>query len=284
MKRTCDIKLAYNGFTTKYSTLKQDILYASKYGFDSIEARDYKLQDYLIESSIDDLKKLLLKHNITICTINSVEIGQNSLHGEKYDCLVGKLEWMCRIADEIGIEYIVTAPLFNENNNTYEENKEYLILLYQKLSDYFSKYKVKLGGEIISLSGAIVPNLDCALQIIKAINRNNVGLCFDCFAFYGNDSSMESIKNIPLEKLYIVHINDARKGSIKDLIQEKDRRFPGEGEIPLKEILEELKRIGYCGTYSIELITPYIWEWSAGKAIKHAYKTSKNIVYKVYRG
>ena len=283
MKRAYSIKLAYNGFTTKYSTLKQDILYASKYGFDSIEARDYKLQDYLIENSIDDLKKLLLEHNINICTINSVEIGQNSLDGEKYGNLLNKLEWMCRIADSIGAEYIITAPLFNENNNTYEENKEYLVLLYQKLSDYFCNYKVKLGFEIISLSGAMVPNLDCALEIIKAINRKNVGLCFDCFAFYGNNSSMESIKNIPLEILYIVHVNDARIGSVKDSIQEKDRRFPGEGEIPLIEILKELKKIGYYGTYSIELITPYIWEWSASKAIKHAYKTTKNIVNKVYR-
>jgi len=237
----------------------------------------------LIENTIEDLKKLLLEHRITVCAINSLEIYQSDLFDEKNSELFSKLEWMAKAADELGANYIITAPMLNDNNGPYEENKKYLKALYQKLSDYFSKYKVKLGFEIISLSPAMVPDLACAIELIKEINRSNIGLCFDCLAFYSSNSSIEDIRRIPLEKLYIVHINDARKGFNKDSVMEKDRRFPGEGEIPLKEIVSELKRLGYDGIYSIELITPYIWEWDTARAIKHAYKTTKNILYPVYK-
>lgn len=277
------MELVYNGITTKKSSLAEDIIEASKYDFAGVELRDYKLMDYLKENSLDTLNELLNNNNSKVLAINTLEIFDYSTYEKNnYNDLEEKLIWLCEIADHIGAPYLITAPLLNESASEYEDIKRYLIDLYRRLSDIALKYKVKLGFEFISHSDAMVPTLEKALDIINSIDRVNVGLIFDMFAFYGNDSKIESIKEIPIDKLYLVHLNDAEKGVNKVDIQEKNRIFPGEGVIPLNKIIPELKNIGYDGAYSLELITPKIWEWDTSEAIKHSYDTAYKVISQFY--
>lgn len=54
-------------------------------------------------------------------------------------------------------------------------------------------------------------------------------------------------------KMDHMHIIDGENGSDTHLI-------PGEGNIPIKEMLYEMKRIGYDKTATLELVTNYINE------------------------
>lgn len=276
------MQLSYNGLTTKYATLKQDIECAAKAGFTSIELREDKIQDYLIENSVASLVALLKENNLEVCTINSIEITQQNGLGEKFEELKEKLIWMCGMAKALGADSLVTAPLINDEGWAFNKTKAYLVDLYRTMSDVAQEFGVKLGFEIIALTGAMVPNLKSALEIIEEINRDNIGLCFDCFAFYGNSSKIETIKDIPAEKLFMVHLNDARKDVDKQSISERDRRFPGEGEIDLESVIKAIKDTGYDGAFSVELITPYVWEWEVAKAVNHGFETAKKTVCPVY--
>jgi len=276
------MKLCYNGLTTKYATLLQDLNAAANAGFDSLELREDKLADYLVENSMQSLIDLLKEKNLTVCTINSIEITQQQAQGIKHDEIMDKLTWMCDMAQQLGADSLITAPLFNDNEWTKEQNKEFLVGLYHEMSDIAAKYDVRLCFEIIAHTTAMVPNLATALEIIEAIDRDNVGLCFDCFAFYGNESKLETIAKIQPDKLFMVHINDARVGIDKINLGEQDRRFPGEGEIDLKSVLSEIKKLGYDGAFSTELITPHVWEWDVQEAVTRAYETTKKVVSEVY--
>ena len=55
------------------------------------------------------------------------------------------------------------------------------------------------------------------------------------------------------EKMYHMHIVDGVSDSDAHIM-------PGEGQIPLQELLYELKEIDYQGTATIELVTGYINE------------------------
>lgn len=276
------MQLCYNGLTTKYATLLQDINSAAKAGFTALELREDKLADYLIENSMQSLKDLLDELGLVVCTINSIEITQQQGEGIKHDEIMEKLEWMCKMAQELGADSLVTAPLFNDNNWTFEQNKEYLVKIYHKMSNIGTKYGIRLGFEVIAHSTAMVPNLKNALEIIEAIDRENVGLCFDCFAFHGNDSKLDTIAKIPKDKLFMVHINDAKVGIDKINLGEQDRRFPGEGEIDLKSVISSIKDVGYDGAFSTELITPYIWEWDVQEAVNKAYETTNKVISEIY--
>ena len=60
------------------------------------------------------------------------------------------------------------------------------------------------------------------------------------------------------EKIFILHINDAEKLPKAEL-QDAHRLFPGEGVIPLAEIVSRLKDIRYDGPISLEMFRPAYW-------------------------
>ena len=45
-----------------------------------------------------------------------------------------------------------------------------------------------------------------------------------------------------------------------ELASDGDRILPGDGDIPLKPLLDTLRAIGYAGHVSLELMNPQIWQ------------------------
>lgn len=88
-----------------------------------------------------------------------------------------------------------------------------------------------------------------------------VGMCDIVPAFVQNESIMGYFDKLN-HKMAHMHIVDSDGHSDTHML-------PGEGMIPLKELLEEIQSIGYEGTATIELVTAYINEprFYAKKAI-----------------
>ncbi len=84
-------------------------------------------------------------------------------------------------------------------------------------------------------------------------------MVIDTFHFYAGDSRMEDLARVPVDKLFVVHVNgceDRPKGELTDA----HRLYPGEGAIPIEEILGTLRARGFDGTVSIEIFRPEYWE------------------------
>ncbi len=90
------------------------------------------------------------------------------------------------------------------------------------------------------------------------MNRENIGLVLDTFHFYAGGSSVGAIRDVDPEKIFILHMNDAEKLPKAEL-QDAHRLFPGEGVIPLAEIVSGLKNIHYDGPVSLEMFRPAYW-------------------------
>jgi len=79
-----------------------------------------------------------------------------------------------------------------------------------------------------------------------------VGMCDLVPPFVQYESMMEYVYKLQ-NKMYHFHIIDGEQGTDSHIM-------PGEGKIPLRELLLELKDAGYEGTATIELVTGYINE------------------------
>jgi 2-keto-myo-inositol isomerase len=95
--------------------------------------------------------------------------------------------------------------------------------------------------------------------VVKAANHPNVGLVIDTCHFYAGGSDLRVIQEVDPLKILIFHINDVEERP-RDTIEDAHRLLPGEGVIPLDDILVGLKQIGYDGLCSIELFRPEYWE------------------------
>ena len=90
-------------------------------------------------------------------------------------------------------------------------------------------------------------------------NRPDIGLVIDTCHFYAGGSELSSIEAVDPEKLLIFHINDV-EARPKETIEDAHRLLPGEGVIPLPDILSRLRGIGFDGLCSVELFRPEYWE------------------------
>jgi 2-keto-myo-inositol isomerase len=275
--------IGYNGITTKYASLDEDIAESARSGFAAIEIRDYKLVDFFRKNNPASLRRILERHCLTPVALNSLEIV-DGVYADvvQYAALKEKLVWLARTAADIGCPYLVTAPLINTSQRSKETIDRELVALYQELSDLARPYDTKIGFEFIGLPGAMTPTLHAALALIRDIDRDNVGLVLDTFAFYANRSDIRDISAIPVGKLYLVHLDDSDTELSDEPLQESNRVFPGEGVIPFGRIIPELVKIGYDGAYSVELFNPKIWCWDVRKAVAHAFQTAKNVVGQYY--
>lgn len=72
------------------------------------------------------------------------------------------------------------------------------------------------------------------------INLPTVGMVIDTCHFFAGGSTIDSIKVIDGKKLAVFHINDVEKMP-REHIQDANRLFPGDGVIPLKEIISAVR-------------------------------------------
>ena len=97
-----------------------------------------------------------------------------------------------------------------------------------------------------------IGNLAAAAQVVRAVNRPNAGILVDMLHFGRSDSSLDELERLPREWFRFAHVCDAAKEvppTLDGIIHtaRDERLFPGEGGIPVREILARLpQRIPYA--------------------------------------
>jgi 2-keto-myo-inositol isomerase len=71
---------------------------------------------------------------------------------------------------------------------------------------------------------------------------------------------MSEIELLDPGRIFAFHLDDL-EDTPKEAIRDGTRLLPGLGVVPLNDICERLKRIGYEGPCSIELFRPEYWNW-----------------------
>ena len=103
-----------------------------------------------------------------------------------------------------------------------------------------------------------------ATRIVRAVNSPNVGLVFDSWHLWNEADLLDRISDA-IDKIALVHISDYRAGTtIHD-----DRMLPGDGIIPLVEIIGHLDRSGYDGVYDVEIFSETLWESPYEPSLAH---------------
>jgi len=273
--------IGLNGATTmKNADLLADIEISRELRYDFIEIWKAKLYDYLKLKNIGELKSSLIKNNIKSYAINSIEnITFRNKEDLKY--IKEELIYLCEVANKIKCNYIVVVPGPKPLGVSKKEVKQESIGTLKELSKIAQKYNVDLAFEFIGTGSCSVRTLTDAWQIIKGADLKNIGLVIDAFHFYTGGSSIQSIENIPPDKIFIFHINDCENLPIEEL-KDKHRLLPGQGVIPLRDIARALKSIGYNRAVSIELFRPEYWKWEARKIAYQSKKKTEDVLKDIF--
>lgn len=253
------MKLALNGATTMKADLATDIRVAHTAGFDFVEIWAAKLRTFLRTKSAADLRKLFDENALEPLSINSIEHVTFRTPAE-FEAIKAECEELSLLAAELRCPYIVVVPgRLPEQAPSLEEIIDESVRGLTELSDIAGRHGIGLGFEFLGQTDCSVQTLELADEIVRRVDRPNVGLVIDSFHFYAGGSTFDMIEGIAPESLFIFHINDA-ENLPREQLRDSHRLLPGLGILPLAEMFEGFKRIGYDRVASVEIFRPEYWE------------------------
>ena len=253
------MKLALNGATTMRADLATDLQAAKAAGFDYVEIWAAKLRVFLKERSTAELKDLFDESGLAPLSINSIE-HITFRDAPAYASIKQKCEELSRTAAAVGCPCIVVVPgrLPQGGASRATVIAESVRVLHE-LCDIAAAHNVSLAFEFLGQPDCSVPTLDLAHEIVREVDRTDLGLVIDSFHFYAGNSNVEMIEALNPYLIQIFHINDA-EDLPRTHLEDRHRLLPGLGILPLKSMIAAFRKIGYDKVASVEIFRPEYWE------------------------
>ena len=250
-------------FTSGYqrNPLEHCFMDAKEYGYDYIElwgGRPHAYAPDLKAGDINEVRRLIEKYEMPVLGYTpehnaypyNYMIGSEAQRRDAVDYLKLSLE----MAKEMGAEFVLTSPANGGYLATYDQLWGRLEKNIQELGDYAAKLEIKLVVEALTpYESNFFTRANDLVELFRRVdNPYVVGVCDIVPPFVQHESIMAYFDKLG-NKMDHMHIIDGENGSDTHMI-------PGEGNIPIKEMLYEMKRIGYDKTATLELVTNYINE------------------------
>lgn len=234
---------------------------AKRYGYDYIELYGYRPHAYapdLKAGDINEVRRLIEKYEMPVLgyTPEHNAYPFNYMIGTEAQRLdaIEYLKLCIDMAKEMGAKFVLTSPANGGYLATYDELWGRLEKNIRELGDYAAKKEIKLCVEALTpYESNFFTRANDLVELFRRVdNPYVVGMC-DIIPPYVQQESIMAYFDKMGEKMYHMHIVDGVSDSDAHIM-------PGEGQIPLQELLYELKEIDYQGTATIELVTGYINE------------------------
>lgn len=234
---------------------------ACRFGYDYIELWGGYPHAYvkdLKSQGVEEICSLVRKYQMP------VECFTPEHNGYPYNYMAGNEEqWercMKYLEDAIDITAKIGAEkmLFSAGHAGYQlaekDIEKRLVKSLERLSLYAGKRGVVLVLEPLTIYES---NVICSLRDLeKALNMvkspNLAGMCDLAVPFTTGEPAAEYVRRLG-ERFQYLHIIDNDGFSDSHIL-------PGDGNLPLEYVLKEIKRAGYDGPGTIELVTGYLKE------------------------
>src|SRR3546814_10337924 len=97
----------------------------------------------------------------------------------------------------------------------------------------------------------------------------------DVYHMYISEGGFESLKMLKGNAIAIFQFNDAPASPSLPELGDQHRVFPGDGILPLTDILKDLKATGFTGCVSLELYNPEYWKQDLQRIAETGLKRSE---------
>jgi 4-hydroxyphenylpyruvate dioxygenase len=245
-----DFKLCMNSMTfslesVDFSSMVEAI---AGTGFAGIELRDSHIEQFMAKGySTEDIKVLLEARQLRLVAVHALRDWQRlGRENEKKDREF--VEQFIAKSRAIGC-HCVACPAYAEDSDTDRDIRHF-----REICEIGRAYDTQLAIEF--LPWAALKDVRKAWEVVQQAECPNGGILIDAFHFFKGGSRVEDLRQIPAEKIFVVHLDDA-PDVVMDLREMcmTSRTFPGEGIFPLTDLLDVLIRErGYKGWFSLEVL------------------------------
>ncbi len=262
----------YNMATTMASApMERDIVLAAAAGFRYIELRKEKVLSFLYRGhTLEELRHLLEDNNIKPVCINA--LSDISFHKRQARITVQELcHFLCYVGQVTGCRDLEVIAAFGAPTDDREEVTQETVGVLKELGNIAAGYHMRLALEYMGLAKNSVRTFDHALEIVNRTGLPNVGLLPDTWHHYAGGSKPEDFLKARGDQIFTLHISDAPEKAPLTL-RRTECIWPGDGAVPIRAMLQNLRKIGYDDIASIEVFDPEIQAMNAEECVPLAYQ------------
>jgi 2-keto-myo-inositol isomerase len=160
------------------------------------------------------------------------------------------------VANTVGCKLCIVCPeeihAIEPSQITEEASK-----ILRSLGNMAEEFGVEVGFEFRGIETTFVPNLRSSVDLINEVDHDSVGLVIDTAHFFTSGSSLADLEALDIRKLLLLQVEDLKPSATGKIDVDRDRVYPGDGIVPLREILLIAKNMGYDGFISFETFHTY---------------------------
>jgi len=248
--------ICLNASTIRPASFEEKINVASKAGYDALEPWIGDLEKY--EKDGGDLKELGVKiKEKGLFVPNIIGLWDCMPMDDQVfkDSLPATRERM-RMSAAIGSKHVAAIPVPDRE----DFNVETGIRRYKELLKIGrEEYGIIVAFEFVGFFKGI-HRFGEAAGIAIDVNDKDACLIMDTFHLYRGGSGFNGIKHINADFIADFHWNDVASTTPREELGDKDRIYPGDGILPLVQLLKDLDSINYRGPLSLELFNREHWK------------------------
>jgi len=240
-------------FTTWPWSFQEDVENYARLGVETIEVCEFKLD----ASRIDEQLALVRDHGLEISSVQPavrtlfpsqsqpkpVDIGERMAHFR---------QTIERFHSAAGTAPFVTNTGIPPGGNV-QQVFDVAQREYRALCDFAAGHGARIAIEPLNPSIANIESaiwtLEQGMQIVKAVDRPNMGICLDVWNIWQNADVESAIRSCG-DRVFVVQISDWRTPR-----SYQDRLIPGQGDIPLPRLLRAIHDSGFRGAYAVEIFS-----------------------------
>ena len=236
-----------------------DIRVAGEAGYQFVELRDWKIEQHLARGgNLASLREQARVSGIGVLSVNTLD--DCTLHqGAKQGALIDRCHRLCKWAEELGAAYVIVGPSYQPQPTL--DAVTVRVRTVEALGAYCgvaADHGVTIAFEYHGYARCSINNLGDALDVLDQIDAPNIGMVIDAFHFYVGGSRLADLSRLGKRRLAIVHLADVDHAD-RGKLGKPNRVLPGVGVLPIRDIVDGVKGLGYEGAYSLELFREEFW-------------------------
>lgn len=193
----------------------------------------------------------------------------------KLSALLARAGSVFLLAGRFGISQVIAVPGKPARGISMQEAQEAQETL-RVVKEKANSYGISLLYELIGFSSHAFSTLAEANAVTE---EADVPLVLDTFHLAVSQTNPEEVAKLSAEAIGLVHLSDAlTKAKTPEELHDEDRVLPGEGGLPLAEILEAIFLTGYRGPVSVEVFHPRYKERDPAVIAQEAYHRAKEVL------
>ncbi|HWL08920.1 MAG TPA: sugar phosphate isomerase/epimerase family protein [Planctomicrobium sp.] len=245
-------RMAINQLTTLRNCLATDLTEYQRFGIPAIGLSWRKIQKYGIRRSLRKVQQ----SGVPVSSVGWIG-GFTGEHGHSLCELIADARRVIRFAGQVraGTVTVITGPQAGHiRSHAFRITAEALT----ELSDLAATYDVVLAVQpmhaLFSRNWSFLNTIDDTLQLMDRVNHPQLQMAFGTYHLWSEPNLMQRLEEIA-SRIRLVSLADWGPAPR----HENDRLLPGNGHLPLTDLILALENNGFFGWYEMDVWSRDLW-------------------------